>query len=69
MSHHHNEGQNYNLLTVGKSFGNAAKFKYIETKVTNENYTHKEIKGRLNSANAWYHSVQNLLSSASYFKM
>jgi hypothetical protein len=31
--------------------------------VTNENCIHKESKSRLNSGNACYHSVQNLLSS------
>jgi hypothetical protein len=29
----------------------------------NENCNHEEIKGRLNSGNACFHSVQNLLSS------
>jgi hypothetical protein len=31
--------------------------------VTNKNLIHEEIKGRLNSGNACYHLVQNLLSS------
>jgi hypothetical protein len=34
-----------------------------ERTITNENLIHEEIKRRLNSGNAWYHSVQNLLSS------
>jgi hypothetical protein len=42
---------------------NVAKFKYLEMKVTNQNDIHDEIKSRLNSGNACYHSVQNLLSS------
>jgi hypothetical protein len=33
------------------------------TTITNENLIHEEIKRRLNSGNACYHSVQNLLSS------
>ena len=33
------------------------------TTVTNENSVGEEIKNRLNSGNACYHSVQNLLSS------
>jgi hypothetical protein len=33
------------------------------TTVTNPNLVQKEIKRRLNSGNACYHSVQNLLSS------
>jgi ribosomal protein L37E len=32
-------------------------------KVTNKNCSQEEIKGRLNSGNASYHSAQNLLSS------
>jgi hypothetical protein len=31
--------------------------------VTNQNFIQEEIKGRLNSGNACYHSVQSLLSS------
>jgi hypothetical protein len=37
--------------------------KYLGTTVTNENFIQEEIKRRLNSVNACYHSVQNLLSS------
>jgi hypothetical protein len=38
-------------------------FKYLGTTVRNQNYFCKEIKSRLKSGNACYHSVQNLLSS------
>jgi len=40
-----------------------ARFRYLGTKVTNQNHIHKEIKIRLNLGNACYHSVQHLLSS------
>jgi len=35
----------------------------LGTTLTNQNYIAEEIKGRLRSGNACYHSVQNLLSS------
>jgi hypothetical protein len=40
-----------------------AQFKYLATTVTNQNLFQEEIKRRLNSGNACYHSVQNILSS------
>jgi hypothetical protein len=36
---------------------------YLKTTVTNQNYFHEEIKGRLISRNSRYDSVENLLSS------
>jgi hypothetical protein len=38
-------------------------FKYLETTLTNQSSVAKEIKSRLRSGNACYHSVRNLLSS------
>jgi hypothetical protein len=40
-----------------------ANFKYLGTTLTNKNDIHDEMKSRLNSRNACYYSVQNLLSS------
>jgi hypothetical protein len=40
-----------------------SQFKYLGKTVTNQNLIQEEIKRRLNSGNACYHSVQNLLSS------
>jgi hypothetical protein len=63
MSHHPNSGQNQNIRTANELFENVTKFKYMGTTLTNQNDIHDEIKSRLNSGNACYYSVQNLLSS------
>jgi hypothetical protein len=62
MSRHPNSGQNQNIRIANESFENVAKFKYLGTMIKNQNDIHDEIKSRLNSGNACYHSVQNLLS-------
>jgi hypothetical protein len=56
-------GQNHNIKIADRSFENVAQFKYLGTIVTNQNLIQEEIKRRLNSGNACYNSVQNLLSS------
>jgi hypothetical protein len=63
MFRHPNSGQNQNIRIANESFENVAKFKYLGTTLTNKNDIHDEIKSRLNSGNACYYSVHNLLSS------
>jgi hypothetical protein len=63
MSRHPNSVQNQNIRINNESFENVATFKYLGTTLTNQNDIHDEIKNRLNSGNACYYSVQNLLSS------
>jgi hypothetical protein len=63
MSHHPNSEQNQNIKIANESFENVTKFKYFGMMLTNQNDIHDEIKSRLNSGNACYYSVQNLLSS------
>jgi hypothetical protein len=51
-------------VNVGnKSFETMQQFKYFETTLTKQNCIHEEIKSRLKSGNACYHSVLNLLPS------
>jgi len=45
------------------SIERADEFKYLGTRLTNQNSIQEEIKRRLKSGNACYYSVQNLLSS------
>jgi hypothetical protein len=68
MSCHQNSGQNQNIRIANEPFENVAKFKYLGMALTNQNNIHDQIKNRLNSGNACYHSVQNLLSSCLQIK-
>jgi archaellum component FlaC len=63
MSRYQNSGQNQNIRIANESFENVEKFKYLGTTLTNQDDIHDEIKSRLNSGNACYYLVQNLLSS------
>jgi hypothetical protein len=47
---------------VNRSFEGEVKFKYSRTTLIDQTYMHEEIKIRLNSGNACYHSDQKLLS-------
>jgi hypothetical protein len=62
LSRHQNVAQNRDIKIANGLFENVSQFKYLGTTVTNQNLIQEEIKRRLNSGNACYHSVQNLLS-------
>jgi hypothetical protein len=64
MSQDQNAGQNINIQTGKKSFKTVKRFKYLGATLMNQNSIPEEIKRRLKSGNACYHSVQNLLSSS-----
>jgi hypothetical protein len=49
MSHHQNNGQNYNLKEADTYFENIIEFRYLEMTATNQNCIHKEIKIILSS--------------------
>ena len=49
---------------TNSSFERLEEFKYLGTTLTNQNSIQEEIKYRLKLGNAFYYSVQNLLSSS-----
>jgi hypothetical protein len=63
MSSHQTAGQSNDITVAKKSFEKVAKFKYLGSTLTDQNFIHEEIRSRLNSGNACYHTVQKLLSS------
>ena len=68
MSRDHNAGRSHNIKTENKSFVRMRHLKYLGTTLMYQNSIQEEIKSRLSSGNACYHSVQNLLSSTLLFK-
>jgi hypothetical protein len=60
LSRHQNVGQNWDIKIANRSFENVSQLRYLGTTVTNQNLIQEEIKRRLNSGNACYHSVQSL---------
>jgi hypothetical protein len=63
MSRGQKIGQKHSIKIANRSFAYVAKFKYLGTTLTDHNYMHEEIKSRLNSGNACYHSVQSFVFS------
>jgi hypothetical protein len=61
LSRHQDVGPNRDIKIAKRSFEIVLEFKYLGTAVTNQNLILEEINKRLNSDNACYHSVQNLL--------
>jgi hypothetical protein len=63
LSRHQNVDRNRDINLANRSFENVPQSKYLQVTVTNQNLIQEQMKRRLNSGNACYHSVQNLLSS------
>ena len=68
MSRDKNAGRSHVIKTDNSSFGRVEEFKYLGTTLKSKNSIQEEIKSRLKSVNACYHSVHNLLSSNLLFK-
>jgi hypothetical protein len=65
MSRSQKTGQKHSIKIANRFFADAAKFRYLGTTLTDQNYMHEEIKSRLNLGNACHHSVQcSVLSPA-----
>ena len=64
MTQDQNAGRNHNIKNDNSPFERVEDFKYLGTTITDHNYIQEEIKSRLKTGNAGYHSVQNLLSSS-----
>jgi hypothetical protein len=58
-----NAGQNHNTKIANSFFEDVAQFRYLGTTGTNQNLIQEEIKRSLISGTAFYHSLQNHLSS------
>jgi hypothetical protein len=58
-----NSEQSREIKIGNRSLENVSQLKYLGTTITNQNLIQEEIKRRLNSGNACYHSVRKLFSS------
>jgi hypothetical protein len=63
MYRERNAGRDDSVKIDNSSIERVEEFIYLGTMLTDQNSIQEEIKCRLKLGNAWYHSVQNLLSS------
>jgi len=64
MSRDQNAERSHSMKIGNSSFEREEEFRYLRTILTNQNSIQEEIKGRLKIGNAYYNSVQSLLSSS-----
>ena len=68
MSRDQNAGRSHNIKIDNSSFEWVGELRYLVKSLTNQNSIQEEIKSRLKSGNACYHSMQTLLSSSTLSK-
>ena len=64
MSRDQNAGRSHSMKIDNRCIDRVEDFKYLGATLTSKNSIHEEIKSRLKVGNAFYYSVQNLLSSS-----
>ena len=64
MSGDQNARRSHNIKVDNNSFERVEEFDYYGTTLTYQTFFQEEVKTRLKSRNADYHSVQNILSSS-----
>jgi mannitol/fructose-specific phosphotransferase system IIA component (Ntr-type) len=62
MSRDQNAGQSHNIKMDNSASEWVEEFKYLGTTLKDQNSIQEEIKSRLKSRNACYHSMQNLVA-------
>jgi hypothetical protein len=63
MSRDQNARRNHSIKTDNVSFKRVEEFRCLGISLTNQNSIQEEVNSRLKLGNAFYYSVQNLLSS------
>ena len=69
MSRDQNAGRIRSVVNDNSTFESVEEFKYLGTTLTDQNSIAEEIKSRLSSGNACYHSVQNFCLTCCYPKI
>jgi len=64
MSRDQNAGRSHSVKTDNSTFERMEEFRYLGKTLTSQNSIPEEIKSKLKSGNACYHSVQNFLFSS-----